>query len=183
MRAIERTPSLAEQARLYFPTRLDQARPRKSLYKWLPGQRMAWQRMVARPATHQDDYAWVEPEPKANGLRLHWAFSGLDEGVALHRLVYSERGTPINYEILDSNANFDNMLGLRRKDVIHHLATDIYGTTEAPHLAEFAQAAESMLPRFFETYDAHLNRRYYVSACCMDVGSFTTIFYDISDLT
>ncbi|MCL4505184.1 MAG: hypothetical protein M1434_00530 [Chloroflexi bacterium] len=183
MRVSEQTASLAEQARLYFPTRLDQTRPRKSLYKWLPGQRTAWQRMVARPTTYQVDYEWVEPEPKTSGPRLHWAFSGLEEGVALHRLVYDECGMLVNYEILDSNSNFDRMLGLKRREVVHHLATDVYGAAEAPYLAEYAQAAESKLPHFFETYDARLSRRFCVSACCVDIGCFTAIFYDISDLT
>ncbi len=182
MRVVEKTPTMAEQARLYFPTRLHQARPRKSLYKWLPGQRMAWQRMIARPTTLQMDYEWVEAEPRNGRLQLHWAFSGLEESVALHRMLYNDRGTPVNYEILDSNTHFDKMVGLRRSDVVHHLATEVYGMAEAPYLAEYAQAAESMLPHFFETHFARLNKRYYVSACCIDSGSIAAIFYDISDL-
>jgi PAS domain S-box-containing protein len=92
-----------------------------------------------------------------------------------------EKVTIIDYEILDVNPRFEAITGLRRKDVVHKLATKAYGTHEPPYLTEYLAAAEIGPPYHFETFFAPMNKYFYISVSIMGRGHFATIFFDITE--
>jgi two-component system cell cycle sensor histidine kinase/response regulator CckA len=109
-------------------------------------------------------------------LYLHMA-----EGVALHELVCDQDGKPIDYRILDVNPQFDGYLGIIASEVVGKLATEAYGTTEAPYLAEYSQVALSGKPTRFETHFEPFDRFYDISVVPFGTRQFATIFLDISE--
>jgi len=103
------------------------------------------------------------------------------EGVALHELVCDGEGNPTNYRILDVNPQFDGYVGISGSEAIGKLATEAYGTTEAPYLAEFSRATLSGTPTRFETHFAPFDRFYDISVVPFGTRQFATIFLDISE--
>jgi two-component system cell cycle sensor histidine kinase/response regulator CckA len=107
-------------------------------------------------------------------------FDHMLEGVALHRLIYDEHGRAINYEIIDVNHQYERILNLRRDDVVHRLATDVYGTPEPPYLAEFSAVAATGQPAHFEVYFAPMQKHFFISVSPLGPDQFATIFFDMT---
>ncbi len=61
-------------------------------------------------------------------------FQSMNEGFALHELIFDENENPIDYRILDVNPAFEKILGITRKRVIDKPATIAFGVETAPYL-------------------------------------------------
>ena len=103
------------------------------------------------------------------------------EGVALHELVCDEAGNPTDYRILDVNPQFDAYVGVAAFEAVGKLATEVYGTTEPPYLAEFSRAVLTGTPTRFETHFAPFDRFYDISVVPFGTRQFAAVFLDISE--
>lgn len=113
-------------------------------------------------------------------LRFRALFNDMDEGVAFHEIVRDESGRPVNYKVTDVNQSYEKVLGLSREDVIGRLATEIYGTNEAPYLNEFAAVIKSGKACPFEAYFPPMDKHFHISVSPIGEDNFATIFLDIS---
>ncbi len=104
----------------------------------------------------------------------------MTEGVALHELIY-EDGLPVDYRILEVNPAFVRQTGLSAGAAQGRLASELYGTGDAPYLAEYAQVVEGGRAISFETYFAPMERLFRVAATCPAPGRFATIFEDVTE--
>ncbi|WP_232280064.1 histidine kinase N-terminal 7TM domain-containing protein [Roseiflexus castenholzii] len=107
-------------------------------------------------------------------------FDNMFEGVALHRLVRDDNGRMINYEIIDVNVQYERILNLRREDVVHRLATEVYGTPEPPYLAEFGAVAATGRPAHLEVYFEPMQKHFFISVSPLGPDQFATIFFDVT---
>lgn len=108
-------------------------------------------------------------------------FFSMREGAALHRLVFDKNGRAINYVILDVNPQFEAILDLSREQVINQLATEVYGTPEAPYLLEYIKATQQKEPLYFEIFFPPLKKHFAITAVRHKSNEFFTIFTDLSD--
>ncbi len=109
-------------------------------------------------------------------------FDNMSEGVCLHEVIYDAQGTPVNYRILDVNAQYEAILHLPRAAVVGKLATEAYGVANPPYLKEYATVADTGIPYRFETYFPPLDKHFVISVAPIDKGQFATIFFDITEL-
>ncbi len=98
----------------------------------------------------------------------------------LHELVYAD-GRVADYRILEVNPAFERQTGLSREQARGSLAGELYGTGEAPYLADYARVAESGQPYAFETYFEPLKRHFEITAVSPAPGRFATIFEDVTE--
>jgi PAS domain S-box-containing protein len=112
--------------------------------------------------------------------RFRSLFNNMTEGVALHEVIYDEKGTARDYRILATNPAFTVHTGLSAEQVQGRLASEAYGTGEAPHLETYARVAHTGLPISFEAVFAPLKRCYNISATSPKAGQFVTVFEDIT---
>ena len=105
-------------------------------------------------------------------------FEHMQEGVALHEVVYDVDGHPVDYRILDVNSQYEKHTGLRRADVAGRLASEVYGAGSAPFLNEFSSVASGGEPRRFEAAFPPLERFFSISVAPLGPGAFATIFCD-----
>src|ERR1019366_2685106 len=83
----------------------------------------------------------AEQERRRSEQRYRSLFDSMHEGVGIHRLTCSN-GAPTDYILLDVNRRYEEIVGVKREDVVNRLATDVYGTQEPPYLKEYASVVE-----------------------------------------
>lgn len=112
--------------------------------------------------------------------RFHALFDNMGEGVALHRLLFSQNGLPDNYLLIDVNQSYESIMGMSREQVLGRLATELYPGDEPPFLERYAEVVATGCSCSFEAYVAPLDRHFSISACRIGAEGFATIFSDIT---
>ncbi len=108
-------------------------------------------------------------------------YDNMLEGVALHELVYDEKGLAIEYRVIDVNSRFESILGLKRDDIINKLSTHAYGTSLPLYLERCSSVVSSGIPLNFETYFPSLKKHLEISISPWGKIGFAAIISDISE--
>ena len=104
----------------------------------------------------------------------------MSEGIALHELVLNTSDEPVDYRILEVNLAFESILGIPRSDAVGALASDLYGSRDAPFLETYAQVAATGEPITFEEFFPPLDRYFLISVFSPGKGQFATVFTDVT---
>ncbi len=120
--------------------------------------------------------ALVDSERKYRAL-----FNSLNEGVALHEIVYDDEGKAIDYRILDINPAFEKLTGFYKEKTIGKLASELYQMTPPPFLAVYSHVAETRRPIIFENFFETLKRHFLVAVFSPQKGQFASAFLDITE--
>lgn len=107
-------------------------------------------------------------------------YNNMSEGVALHELIRDQAGRPVNYRIIETNPQYERILGIRQADILGRTADQAYGTPAPPYLEEYAGVVESGRPHCFETYFPPLDKFFSISVSPWLHDGFATIFTDIT---
>ncbi|RPH32089.1 MAG: PAS domain S-box protein [Bacteroidales bacterium] len=118
-----------------------------------------------------------ESEEKLNTL-----FNTMTEMVAIYELVLNEQGVAINYRITDCNDTFTQITSIKKEEAIGKLATEIYKTTHAPYLEEFAKVAQTGENFSYSTYFEPMDKHFMVSVVSPKKNLFATITTDITEI-
>lgn len=122
----------------------------------------------------------AEEALKESKERFQSLFDNMNEGVALHELVF-EGKTPVNYRIVDVNNRFEKIIGIVREQVAGKLCTEAYGTATPPYFDEYLAVATGKTPIYFESYFAPLDKHFGISVAPWHENGFATIFTDITE--
>ncbi|MCX8123289.1 MAG: PAS domain S-box protein [Spirochaetes bacterium] len=104
-----------------------------------------------------------------------------NDGICLHELVY-ENNNPVNYRIIDVNPQYEQILSLKKEDVLYKLATEVYNTEKPPFFEIYKEVALTGKSTVFETYYEPMNKYFIISVFSPQKGQFATVFKDISDI-
>lgn len=108
-------------------------------------------------------------------------FESMEEGVALHEILFDDSGVPTDYRIVDVNPSFEANTGIMARQIRGRTARECYGTDDAPFLEIYAKVALSGKPEKFETFFVPLGRHFHISVFSPKKGWFATVFTDISE--
>jgi PAS domain S-box-containing protein len=108
-------------------------------------------------------------------------YENMAEGVGIHEILYNEAGVAVNYRVLEVNSSYEKITGIPSESAIGKTATDLYKTTEAPYLKEYAAACSNVNPRSFETHFPEMDKDFSISAVPIRPSIFATIFMEITD--
>jgi PAS domain S-box-containing protein len=126
------------------------------------------------------DQKTADEERRHTEQRYRSLFDSMREGVAIHKLFYSN-GAAHNYMLLDVNRRYEEILGVKREQVVNKWATDVYGTETPPYLREFSSVFETGTAFQFETYFPPMDRHFLISVAPMGEDTFATIFFDVTE--
>ena len=112
--------------------------------------------------------------------RFRSLFESMTEGVVLHELMY-DGALPVDYRLLDVNPSFGTQTGMEVDGARGRLASELYGTGEAPYLQQYAGVVESGEPYSFETYFQPLGRRFSITAVALEGARFASVFEDVTE--
>ncbi|MFW6196539.1 MAG: PAS domain S-box protein, partial [Thermoplasmatota archaeon] len=108
-------------------------------------------------------------------------FREINEGLALHEMVFDDNGEPVNYKILEVNPSFESILNVRREDIVGKKATEAYEVEEAPYLDIYVEVAKTGKSTEFNTYFEPLDKFFRISVFSPEENKFATVFSDITE--
>lgn len=107
-------------------------------------------------------------------------FSSMEEGFALHELIYDVDGKAIDFKYLDVNPTFERLTGLSKEVVIGRTHDECVPEDNPIWLERFSQVVRSGVADKFEAHSA-LDRYYQVFAYKFADHKFGVIFSDITE--
>ena len=107
----------------------------------------------------------------------------MNDGFALHRIIYDDDDNPIDYEFLKINKSFLKILNLD-SDIINKKMSDLVGTKEALYWAKiYYDILDKNIHLFFQSYSFKFNKEFEIFAFKTKSDHFVTIFRDITSQT
>jgi PAS domain S-box-containing protein len=132
---------------------------------------------VGRDITHNKNHEIILKESEEKYRTL---YSSMNEGVAIHKLVYDNNQIPVDYEIIDVNPSYEEILGIKKTDIIGKRASEEYNAKKAPYLNVYSEVAQNRKPAQFETYFEPMDKYFNISVFSPSKGTFATVFEDIT---
>ncbi|HII69596.1 TPA: PAS domain S-box protein [Candidatus Woesearchaeota archaeon] len=111
-------------------------------------------------------------------------FDNMQEGYACHRIILNKDNVPVDYEILEANASFEKLTGLKRSEVIGKRATQVFPTLKKEPfnwIHAYGTVAMENKKMKLERYFGPLGKWFSISTYCPEKGYFVTTFHDISE--
>ena len=117
----------------------------------------------------------------ASEENFRFLFENASFGIAVHELVFDEHQNPANYVLTNVNPSFYEILGFTPGSATGRLATEFYGTSEAPFLEQYAAVALGAPPLEMEVEFDPLGKTFKTSVYSHRHQNFVTVFEDITD--
>jgi diguanylate cyclase (GGDEF)-like protein/PAS domain S-box-containing protein len=114
-------------------------------------------------------------------IRFRMLFQNITSGFALHEIILNDKGQPCNYRFLEINPAFEQLTGLKAKDLIGRMVLDVMPNTELHWIENYGRVAMTGNPLNFDNYSGELGRYYECLAYSPRHGQFAVIFTDITD--
>ena len=107
-------------------------------------------------------------------------YDSMQEGMALHEVIYDSKNNPVDYRILDVNPAYERILGLTKEKAVGQKASELYGADSAPYLDVYGKVAATRQPTLFESYLPLMDKYFKISAFSPDPGRFAAVFEDVT---
>ncbi|MEI7942676.1 MAG: PAS domain S-box protein, partial [Candidatus Riflemargulisbacteria bacterium] len=104
-------------------------------------------------------------------------------GYAYHQLVTNDSGIPIDYIFLEVNEAFEQLTGLKAKNIINKKVTEVIPTIKEGNfdwIKTYGDITINKQTKEFEHFFIPLNKWYKITATATDTEHFTAIFTDIT---
>ncbi len=108
-------------------------------------------------------------------------YSTMSQGLALHEIVLDEAGEPNDYIFLSVNQSYENLTGLKSKDIIGKRVREVLPTIDDEWIKTYGEVAITGQPITYEKYSKELNKYYSVTAYCPKIGQFAVLVSDITN--
>lgn len=120
---------------------------------------------------------------KESESKYHTLFAKMSYGLAYHRILTDSSGSPIDYLFLDANSAFEQILGLKKKDIIGKKASRVFPAIAniQPDLVNtFGRVALKGSDVKFDLFLEFSSKWYSVSAYRAKQNCFVASFEDIT---
>ncbi|MEI7989379.1 MAG: PAS domain S-box protein, partial [Chloroflexota bacterium] len=108
-------------------------------------------------------------------------FTYMIDAFAVHEIILDQDGVPVDYRFLAVNPAFENMTGLKTRNLIGKTVLDVMPGTEDVWIKTYGHIALTGEPAHFEQYSQVLGRYYEITAYRPAPNQFACIFTDITD--
>jgi PAS domain S-box-containing protein len=122
-----------------------------------------------------------EKKARSSKKSFQVLFNNSTSGIAYHKVIYDQNQNPINYILTDVNPKYEEILQLKREDVINKNSNEVYQVDHAPYLDVFSGVAETGETTSFETYFSPLDKYFSISVISPKRGEFISVFDDITE--
>lgn len=113
--------------------------------------------------------------------QYRFLFNRMMNGFALHEIICSRDGVPVDYRFLEVNPMFEELTGLRAADIVGKTAREVMPDIEDYWIDIYGQVALTGKHKVFDNYAAQLKRHYHVMAYAPVRGQFAVVFEDVTE--
>ncbi len=113
--------------------------------------------------------------------RFRNLFEMMTSGMAVHELIYDQKGKAVDYRFLEVNPAYEQLLGIDAKRVIGHSVRKVIPDIDEGWIKDYIHVAKSGQPAGFVRYYAPLDKYYQVIAYRTQEDQFATIVTDVSE--
>lgn len=131
--------------------------------------------------TNQELYE-LQLKSEESKLQYERLFENMEQGFALHQIIYDKEGVPCDYRFLLMNAAFEKLTGLKSENAVGKTVLDLLPNTEREWIEIYGKVAMTGQSYHFENYSREMNAFYEVVAYSPQQGQFAVIFSDVSEL-
>ena len=117
--------------------------------------------------------------PGESERRYRAIFENMADGCCVDEVIYRD-GRPVDYRILEVNPAYERITGIPREKATGALASELYGTGEAPFLDVYTRVAETGEPAAFEGRLPAIGKYFSLTVTSPGPGKFSTIFRDVT---
>ena len=152
---------------------------------------MAWHNALMRTATGEirgifssgedvTEHRKIEKDLRASEERYRQLFREMQEGFAVHEMIWDQEGNPADYRFLEVNPAFEKLTGLRREDLLGKRMREVLPGTEDHWVQRCGEVVRSGDPVSFQSDFGPLGRHYQVSVFRSDENQFAVTFSDVT---
>lgn len=113
--------------------------------------------------------------------RYSLLFEHLNEGFALHEMLYDADGRPVDYRFLAVNPAFEELTGLKQDDVVGRTVREVIPGIEQSWIDAYGEVARTGEPSRLEGFAAPLGRYYEALAFSPAKDQFAVLFLDVTE--
>ena len=124
--------------------------------------------------------ALAEEELGQSEQRYRLLFNQMLDGFALHEVVASATGGPLDFRVLDINPALEQMTGTQKSHVVGRQVRDLFPKSEVAWVEQLAGVAQTGQARTFPFDSPSLGRHFDVSAFVPKPGQVAAIFVDVT---
>jgi PAS domain S-box-containing protein len=115
---------------------------------------------------------------KESEQQFRQLFENMEQGFAVHEMIYDENNNPIDYRFLLINDAFEKLTGIVASDYIGKTVKQVLPEIEQVWIENYGKVAKTAKPLQFEHYSKYFDKYYNVTAYSPKKGLFATVFTD-----
>ncbi|MBN2805257.1 MAG: PAS domain S-box protein [Prolixibacteraceae bacterium] len=123
----------------------------------------------------------TEEEYQQSAQQFLGLFNNMNEGVALHELLFNNNGIAEDYLITATNPAFEKILGISHDAVVGKTSKEAYDVETPPFFDIYSKVALTGKKEIFETYFPPLEKHFVISVYCTHKNGFATVFEDVTE--
>jgi diguanylate cyclase (GGDEF)-like protein/PAS domain S-box-containing protein len=124
----------------------------------------------------------AEQQLKASEEEHRLLIEAMNQGIAIHEVIWDDHGKPVDYRYLSVNAYYEQMTGLKREAIIGKKVSEILPFTEQHWWDAFAKVAVTRKPQRVINHSAELGKYYSISFYSPKPNQVAGIVDDLTDL-
>ena len=113
--------------------------------------------------------------------RYRQLFATMLDGFALHEIICDENGRPVDYRFLEANPAFEEMTGLKARDIVGKRVLEVMPELEPFWMNTYGEVALTGRPARFEHYEHQLEKHFEVLAFSPEHGQFAAVLTDVTE--
>jgi two-component system cell cycle sensor histidine kinase/response regulator CckA len=123
----------------------------------------------------------IEEALRKSEARYRSLYSTMNEGVALHEVIYDDSGKAIDYRIIDVNQAYSEITKISAEKAIGSTGSELYEIEDPPFLDQYVEVAKKGVPISFDINWEPMDKYFNIAVFSPEPGKFATVFTDITD--
>lgn len=117
---------------------------------------------------------------KESQKQFRQLFENMEQGFALHEMIYEDENNPVDYRFILINESFEKHTGTKASDYIGNTVKQLLPNIEQEWIDNYGEVAKTGKPLQFEHYSKDFDKYYNVIAYSPKKNFFATVFTDVT---
>lgn len=123
----------------------------------------------------------TEKNAEESRKRYEMLFNNTPTGLAIHKIILDDENKPIDYEFITTNPAFEELTGLKKKEIIGKKISAVMPNLENTWIEKYGMVALTGNSIKFTDYSVELDKYFEVTAYSFEYGEFVVSFTDATD--